>query len=90
MAVLDPVKLIIDNYPEGSDGDIEHRRTIWRIRSLASRKVPFGRELYIEQRGLHGESAEEVFPPFPGQRSPSHGRILRDMHRLTRRTRTEM
>ena len=57
MAVTDPVKLIIDNYPEGE--------TEWlpvvnnpENESLGSREVPFSRELYIEREGaiLHGAS----------------------------------
>ncbi|MGX8704476.1 MAG: glutamine--tRNA ligase, partial [bacterium] len=48
MAVLDPIKLVIDNYPEGetelldADNNLENPE-------LGKRKVPFGRELYIER-----------------------------------------
>ncbi len=48
MAVLHPVKLIIDNYPEGetelldADNNLENPE-------MGTRKIPFGRELYIEQ-----------------------------------------
>ena len=41
MAVLDPIKLVIDNYPEGEDRSSWKSRTIWRIQSLAMRKIPF-------------------------------------------------
>ncbi len=48
MAVLDPIKLVIDNYPEGqtemldADNNLENPE-------LLTRKIPFGRELYIER-----------------------------------------
>ena len=48
MAVLDPVKLVIDNYPEG---EVEYLEVPNNMENpeLGSRKVPFGRELYIER-----------------------------------------
>lgn len=48
MAVLDPVKLVIDNYPEG---EIEYLEVPNNMENpeLGSRKVPFGREHYIER-----------------------------------------
>ena len=48
MAVLDPLKLVIDNYPEDK---IEYLEVANNMENpeLGSRKVPFGRELYIER-----------------------------------------
>ena len=48
MAVLDPVKLVIDNYPEG---EIEYLEVPNNMENpeLGTRQVPFGRELYIER-----------------------------------------
>ena len=48
MAVLDPLKLVIDNYPEDQ---IEYLDVANNMENpeLGSRKVPFGRELYIER-----------------------------------------
>ncbi len=48
MAVLDPIKLVIDNYPEGQ---IEYLTAPNNMENeeLGSREVPFGRELYIER-----------------------------------------
>ena len=48
MAVLDPIKLVIDNYPEG---EIEYlvAPNNMENESLGSRKIPFGKELYIER-----------------------------------------
>ena len=65
MAVLDPVKLIIDNYPEeqaemlpvGNNPENE---------ALGSREVPFGRELYIEREDFMEEPPKKYFRMFPG------------------------
>ena len=48
MAILHPVKLVIDNYPEGQ---IEHLTVSNNVENegLGSREVPFSRELYIER-----------------------------------------
>ena len=48
MAVLDPVKLIIDNYPEGQVEYLDAPNNM-ENEALGSRKVPFGKELYIER-----------------------------------------
>ncbi len=66
MAVLDPIKLVIDNYPEG---EVEYLEVINNMENpeLGMRKVPFCRELYIERRGFHDRAAEEVFPSLPWQ-----------------------
>lgn len=65
MAVTDPVKLVIDNYPEGE--------TEWLTvvnnpenASLGSREVPFGRELYIEREDFMEEPPKKYFRLFPG------------------------
>ncbi len=48
MAVLDPLKLVIDNYPEG---EVEYLTAPNNMENeaLGSREIPFGRELYIER-----------------------------------------
>ena len=48
MAILDPVKLIIDNYPEGQIEELEAPNNM-ENETLGTRKVPFGKELYIER-----------------------------------------
>ncbi len=65
MAVTDPVKLIIDDYPEGE--------TEWlpvvnnpENESLGSREVPFSRELYIEREDFMEEPPKKYFRLFPG------------------------
>ena len=47
MAVLDPIKLVIDNYPEGQVEYLDVANNL-ENEELGIRKVPFGRELYIE------------------------------------------
>ena len=48
MAVLNPVKLVIDNYPEGQAEELTVQNNL-ENESLGSRTVPFSRELYIER-----------------------------------------
>ena len=48
MAVLDPVRLVIDNYPEGQIEMLEAPNNL-ENEELGSRQIPFGRELYIER-----------------------------------------
>lgn len=65
MAVLDPVKLVIDNYPEGQieyldvDNNLENE-------ALGKRKVPFGRELYIDREDFMENPPRKYFRLFPG------------------------
>ncbi len=72
MAVLHPLKLIIDNYPEGecelldADNNLENPE-------LGKRKIPFGRELYIEQ-----DDFMEV--PIPKYKRLYPGNEVRLMH----------
>ena len=48
MAVIDPIKLVIDNYPEGQEEMLEVPYNL-ENEALGSRQVPFSRELYIER-----------------------------------------
>lgn len=65
MAVLDPIKLIIDNYPED---EIEYLDVANNLENeeLGYRKVPFGRELYIEREDFMEEPPKKYFRLFPG------------------------
>ena len=65
MAVLDPVKVIIDNYPEGQIEylDVENNK---ENESLGSRKVAFGRELYIERDDFMIDPPKKYFRLYPG------------------------
>ncbi len=65
MAVLDPVKLIIDNYPEGESELLEVANNL-ENEALGTRQVPFGRELYIERDDFMEEPPRKYFRMFPG------------------------
>ncbi len=65
MAALDPVKLIIDNYPEGETEYFDIPNNL-ENESLGSRKVPFSRELYIERDDFMAEPVKKYFRLFPG------------------------
>ncbi|MBO4900149.1 MAG: glutamine--tRNA ligase/YqeY domain fusion protein [Lachnospiraceae bacterium] len=65
MAVLDPVKLIIDNYPEGVTEELEVQNNL-ENESLGMRKVPFSRELYIDREDFMEEPPKKYFRLFPG------------------------
>ena len=65
MAVLHPLKLVIDNYPEGQ---IEYLDVVNNVENpeLGSRKVPFRRELYIEEDDFMENPPKKYFRLFPG------------------------
>ena len=65
MAVLDPVKLVIDNYPEGQVEELEIPNNL-ENHDLGSRKVPFCREVYIEREDFMEEPPKKYFRMFPG------------------------
>ena len=65
MAVTDPVKLIIDNYPEGQTELLPVLNNP-ENESLGSREVPFSRELYIEREDFMEEPPKKYFRLFPG------------------------
>ena len=65
MAVLDLVKLVIDNYEEGKIEylDVPNNQ---ENPELGTRKVPFGRELYIEREDFKIDPPRKYFRLFPG------------------------
>ncbi|MGN1203720.1 MAG: glutamate--tRNA ligase family protein, partial [Lachnospiraceae bacterium] len=65
MAVLNPVKLIIDNYPEGQTEMLTAQNNL-ENEALGSREIPFGRELYIEREDFMEEPPKKYFRLFPG------------------------
>ena len=65
MAVLDPVKLVIDNYPEGQTEMLPAGNNP-ENEALGTREVPFGRELYIEREDFMEEPPKKYFRMFPG------------------------
>ncbi len=65
MAVLKPLKLIIDNYPEGQTEDLVMPNNLENP-ELGSRVIPFGRELWIEEDDFREEPPKKYFRLFPG------------------------
>lgn len=65
MAALDPVKLVIDNYPEGQSEMLEVANNL-ENEEMGTRQVPFGRELYIDREDFMEEPPKKYFRLFPG------------------------
>lgn len=65
MAVLNPIKLMIDNYPEGEVEYLDVPNNL-ENEELGTRKVPFCRELYIERDDFMEEPPKKYFRLFPG------------------------
>ena len=65
MAVLDPIKVIIDNYEEGK---VEYFDVVNNPENeeLGTRKVPFSREIYIDREDFMEEPPKKYFRMFPG------------------------
>lgn len=64
MAALDPLRLVIDNYPEGQTEWLEIVNNP-ENEALGSRKVPFSRELYIDREDFMEEPPKKYFRLFP-------------------------
>ncbi|AWM13639.1 glutamine--tRNA ligase [Flavobacterium sediminis] len=60
MAVLDPVKLVITNYPEGKEEWLDAENNP-EEENMTYRKVPFSRELYIEREDFLEEASKKFF-----------------------------
>ncbi len=65
MAVLDPIKLIITNYPEGQLEYLEAPNN-QENEAMGVRQLPFGRELYIERDDFMIEPPKKYFRLYPG------------------------
>ena len=81
MAVLHPLKVIIDNYPEGPNGDLAEYVEVQNNPEdpeAGTRKVPFSRELYIEQ-----DDFREIPPPKYYRLSPGKEVRLRNAYFIT-------
>jgi glutaminyl-tRNA synthetase len=79
MAVLHPLKLVLDNYPEGEEEMMEVANNPEDL-SAGTRQVPFSRELYIEQ-----DDFREVPPPKYYRLSPGKEVRLRNGYFITAR-----
>ncbi|MDE6662387.1 MAG: glutamine--tRNA ligase/YqeY domain fusion protein [Lachnospiraceae bacterium] len=65
MAALDPIKLVIDNYPEGQTEMLTVANNL-ENESLGSREIPFEKELYIDRDDFMEEPPKKYFRLFPG------------------------
>lgn len=65
MAVLDPLKLVIDNYPQDQVEYLDAPNNL-ENEALGSRRLPFGRELYIEREDFMENPPKKYFRLFPG------------------------
>ena len=65
MAVIDPLKVVIDNYPDGQVEDIECENNP-EDPTAGTRPVPFSRELYIEREDFMENPPKKYFRLFPG------------------------
>jgi glutaminyl-tRNA synthetase len=66
MAVLHPIKVVIDNYPEDKSEEVDVINNP-EDPSAGSRKVPFGRELYIEEDDFREDPPKQFFRLSPGR-----------------------
>ena len=67
IAVLDPLKLIIDNYPEGQE-ETCHAPNHPQKPELGQREMPFGRELWIEREDFMEAPVKGFFRLYPGNK----------------------
>ena len=65
MAVLDPVRVVIDNYPEGQTETVEIENNP-EDETAGTRMVPFSRELYIERDDFMENAPKKFFRMTPG------------------------
>ena len=65
MAVLDPIKVVIDNYPEGQTEEIEVEIHPNKP-EMGKRTVTFGKEIYVERTDFMAEPVKKYFRLFPG------------------------
>ena len=81
IAVLDPVKLVIDNYPSGQREECyapnHPQKPDW-----GKRAVPFSRELWIEREDFMETPSKGYFRLFPGKPGAAAVRLRRAVHRL--------
>ncbi len=66
MAVLDPLKVVIENYPEGQVEELEGENNP-EDSSMGSRRIPFSREIYIEREDFREDPPKKFFRLVPGR-----------------------
>lgn len=66
-AILEPIRLVIDNYPEGKEETIVAENIDGKP-ELGTREMPFGRELFIERQDFREEGSKDFYRLSPGGR----------------------
>jgi glutaminyl-tRNA synthetase len=66
MAVLEPLKVIIDNYPENQEEEFEVPYFPWDRENSPTRMVPFSREIYVERSDFMEEPPKKFYRLAPG------------------------
>ncbi len=80
MGVLRPLKVVIDNYPEGQVEELEAANHPQKPEMGTRHRAVFARAVHRGRR-LHGGRAEEILPPRAGPRSAAALRVLHHLHR---------
>ena len=81
IAVLDPLKLVITNYPEGQSEECFAPNHPLKP-ELGKRMVPFSRELWIEREDFMEEPSKGYHRLYPGNMAPPALRLRGQVHRL--------
>ena len=67
MGVLSPLRVVIENYPEGHVGELRRHQQPGGSRQPGTRKVPFSRELFIERDDFREDPPKKFFRLAPGR-----------------------
>ena len=80
MAVLEPLKVVIDNYPEGQEETFDVPYFPGDREDSPTRAVPFSREVYIERSDFMEDAGQEVLPAGARAGSAPDERLLHHLH----------
>ena len=78
--MLRPLRVVIDNYPEGQVEELEAVNNP-EDPAMGTRKVPFSRVLYIEQDDFREDPPKQLLPPVAGPGGAAALGLLRHLHR---------
>ena len=87
MAVLRPLKVVIDQLPRGQGRGARGRQQSRGRPAWGRRRVPFSRVLYIERDDFMEDPPEEVLPPLARPGGPPALRLFHHLHWRSSRTR---
>ena len=80
MAVLDPIRVVLENYPEDQVEEFDIANNP-EDDAAGTRRVPFARELFIERDDFMEDPPKKFFRLAPGTRGAAARRLLRHLHR---------